>query len=163
MWPEFYVKNRMINENRNKFYYSVIKEFPTIIGGIAFAMVFTLIIRGIVVVIFNRKNKLFEDIEIESSEMKKMEIIKNFKCEHAVQRGFGCVLMILIGGSLFYFMLLFCNFYHNTQIGWGYIIAWGVIIEYVILIPLLIIIVTVVEKKCFRKNEAYYFKAFFLF
>ena len=64
----------------------------------------------------------------------------------------------------FYYVIVFCSLYKNTQMSWLISGVWSLLLEWVILCPLYILIISLVEKKGrSQRISSYYMKQLFLF
>jgi hypothetical protein len=156
---ESIIEKRISNKNRNQFIYPLSNEILKIIISIIFSMIGMLIIRAIMIIprIKNKKLKQFVDSENEINENK---VLKGF----FIRRIISCIIMLIFSVFLFYYTIVFCSLYKNTQINWIIGGIWSLLIEWVILCPIYILIISIVEKKGrSQKESSYYMKKLFLF
>ena len=156
---ESIIEKRISNKNRNQFIYPLSKEILKIIISIIFSMIGMLIIRAIMIIprIKNKKLKQYLD---SGNEIKENKVLQVF----FIRRIVSCIIMFIFSVFLFYYTIVFCSLYKNTQINWIIGGIWSLLIEWVILAPLYIFIISIVEKRGrSQKVSSYYMKKLFLF
>ena len=107
--------------------------------------------------------KLYEYIkshEINEGIQEEKTQLKNFFFRRIIISIFMNVFSIF----LFYYVIVFCSLYRNTQLNWFISGIWCLLIEWVILSPLYILIISIIEKKGrSQKISSYYMKKLFMF
>ena len=158
------IEKRIPNNNRSKFIYTITKECIKIIRSIIFSMIGMLIYR-LIILIPLLKNKKIHQLETTESnnndnEKKEKKILKEFY----IRRIISCLLMLIFTVFTFYYVIVFCSLYKNTQMSWLISEVWSLLLEWVILCHLYILIISIVEKKGrSQRISSYYMKQLFLF
>ena len=160
LYSENMIEKRIFNQNRNNFIYSLSNEIIRLFISLIFSMIVMFIIR-LIILIPREKNKKILKLHNEGHELEKeKELLKLFY----IRRIISCFIMVGFSIFLFYYSIVFCSMYKNTQLNWFISCIWCLLFEWVILCPIYIIIISIVEKKGrSQKVSSYYMKKLFLF
>ena len=108
-----------------------------------------------------REERLKREEEEEKIRKKELEIF--LKIFH-IRRIICCSIMFIFTIFLFFYNIVFCSLYNNTQIIWFYSGIWCLLFEWIILSPLYILLISYVEKKGrIKKKSSYLMKQLFFF
>ena len=124
-----------------------------------------MLIMRLIILIPRLENKKIHQLETTESnnndnEKKEKKILKEFY----IRRIISCLLMLIFTVFTFYYVIVFCSLYKNTQISWFISGVWSLLFEWVFLCPLYILIISIVEKKGrSQRISSYYMKQLFLF
>ena len=159
-YSENMIEKRIFNQNRNKFIYSLSNEIIRLLLSLIFSMIIMLIIR-LIILIPRLNNKKILKLHNEGKQLEKeKELLKLFY----IRRIISCFIMVIISIFLFYYSIVFCSMYKNTQLNWFISCLWCLLFEWAILCPIYIIIISIVEKMGrSQKISSYYMKQLFLF
>ena len=161
---ESIIEKRIPNNNRSKFIYPITKEYMKIIISIIFSMIGMLILRLIILVPRLKNKKIYQYLTSESDNEDNIKQEKKMLKEYYIRRMISCLIMLIFTVFTFYYVIVFCALYKNTQMSWLISGVWSLIIEWFILCPLYILIISIVEKKGrSQRISSYYMKQFFLF
>ena len=162
-YSENIIEKRIMNSKRNTFIYALNKEPIKIILSLLLSMICMLIVRAIIIIPRIQNKKLYEYIkshEIKEGLQEEKTQLKNFFFRRIIISIFMNVFSIF----LFYYVIVFCSLYRNTQLNWFISGIWCLLIEWVILSPLYILIISIIEKKGrSQKISSYYMKKLFMF
>ena len=162
-YSENIIEKRIMNSKRNTFIYALNKEPIKIILSLLLSMICMLIVRAIIIIPRIQNKKLYEYIkshEINEGIQEEKTQLKNFFFRRIIISIFMNVFSIF----LFYYVIVFCSLYRNTQLNWFISGIWCLLIEWVILSPLYILIISIIEKKGrSQKISSYYMKKLFMF
>ena len=167
LYFENLIEKRIYDTKRNYFYYPMKKEFHKIILSILSQITITLIIKAIILVTVKQKKKLNEKIidcnlKEKENEKKISDIIDQFNNQMASRRYIGITLMTIIIAFFFYYNVLFCEIYINTQENLVFSWVWSLLWEWMILAPIYIILISYLENR--KSNSAvFYLKRLFFF
>jgi len=164
IYNESLIEKRIYDEKRNYFDYPMRKEFHKILLSILSQIVITFIIKVIILVSFNQKDKLKEKINnIKEKEIN--DIIDQFNNQMTIRRYIGVILMTIIIAFFFYYNVEFCEIYINTQKNLVFSWIWSLFFEWVILAPIYIVIISALENKKsnLEKPSVFYLKRLFFF
>jgi hypothetical protein len=159
-YPEFLIEKRIFNNDRNKIYYPIIKEYIKILISIGASIIFNFIMKLIIIISVEKKNKLksYSNLEEKIREDK----IHKFHMKFLGKRLIALILMLIISLGLFYYVVSFCMFYKQTQINWILGSIYSLLIEWIILAPINILIISVIQSKD-NTDWTHYMKRLFLF
>ncbi len=161
---ESIIEKRITNNNRSKFIYPITKEYMKIIISIIFSMIGMLILRLIILVPRLKNKKIYQYLTSESDNDDNIKQEKKMLKEYYIRRMISCLIMLIFTVFTFYYVIVFCALYKNTQMSWLISGVWSLIIEWFILCPLYILIISIVEKKGrSQRISSYYIKQLFLF
>ena len=158
------IEKRIPNNNRSKFIYPITKEIVKIIISIIFSMIGMLIIRLIIFIPRLKNKKIYQLLTTETNNDDNMKKEKKAMKEFYIRRIIACLIMLIFTVFTFYYVIVFCSLYKNTQMSWLISGVWSLLLEWVILCPLYILIISLVEKKGrSQRISSYYMKQLFLF
>jgi len=160
-YTEKLIEKRIKDENRKLFVYPLIKEFPKLILSLFFTIVFTSIIKLILFITIEKKNKLISNI-VEKGPVYKYETVTKFGEEMKKKRLIAKITMFIISLFFFFYSIIFCSIYRKTQFSWFFGGIWCLIFEWCILGPIYILVVSIVQKKD-SKDYTFYLKRFYCF
>ena len=160
-YTEKLIEKRIKDENRKLFVYPLIKEFPKLILSLFFTIVFTSIIKLILFITIEKKNKLIGNI-VEKGPVYKYETVTKFGEEMKKKRLIAKITMFIISLFFFFYSIIFCSIYRKTQFSWFFGGIWCLIFEWCILGPIYILVVSIVQKKD-SKDYTFYLKRFYCF
>ena len=159
-YPEFLIEKRIFNNDRNKIYYPIIKEYIKILISIGASIIFNFIMKLIIIISVEKKNKLksYSNLEEKIREDK----IHKFHMKFLGKRLIALILMLIISLGLFYYVVSFCMFYKQTQINWILGSIYSLLIEWIILAPINILIISIIQFNE-KIDWTHYMKRLFLF
>ena len=159
-YPEFLIEKRIFNNDRNKIYYPIIKEYIKILISIGASIIFNFIMKLIIIISVEKKNKLksYSNLEEKIREDK----IHKFHMKFLGKRLIALILMLIISLGLFYYVVSFCMFYKQTQINWILGSIYSLLIEWIILTPINILIISIIQFNE-KIDWTHYMKRLFLF
>ena len=159
---ETMIEDRIYDKHRDNFGYPMKTEFEKIMSAIATSIVLTIIVLAINLVTIDSKNKLSSDIMSAKSNEEKERVISEFSSGMFVRRIISGVFMLALNVFFFYYVVVFCGIYVNTQYGWFYSGLWALFFNWVIYAPIYVLIISLVEMKG-GNNCVYYMKQLFVF
>lgn len=159
---ETMIEDRIYDKHRANFGYPMKTEFEKIMSAIATSIALTIIVRAINLVTIDSRNKLSNDILAAKSNEEKEKVINDFSNSMLVRRIISGVFMLALNVFFFYYVVVFCGIYVNTQYGWFYSGLWALFFNWVVYAPLYVLIISLVEMKG-GNNCAYYMKQLFVF
>ena len=159
-YPEFLIEKRIFDNNRNKIYYPLMKEYIKILISIGIAIILNLIMKLIIIISIQYKTKL-QSFSNTDEKLRK-EFIKKFNMKFLIRRIIALFLMFIISFSLFYYVVAFCRMYQKTQLNWIIGSIYGILAEWIILCPIYIFIISIVQYK-WKEDWTYYMKRLFFF
>ena len=159
---ETMIEDRIYDKHRDNFGYPMKTEFEKIMSAIATSIALTFIVRAINLVTIDSKNKLSSDIMSAKSNEEKERVISEFSSGMFVRRIISGVFMLALNVFFFYYVVVFCGIYVNTQYGWFYSGLWALFFNWVIYAPIYVLIISLVEMKG-GNNCVYYMKQLFVF
>ena len=167
LYFEDLIEKRIYDNKRNYFNYPMRKEFHKIILSILSQIVITFIIKVIILVSLeqkNKKKKKINDCVFTKKETEIIDIIDQFNNQMRYLRCIGVILMTIIIAFFFYYNILFCEMYINTQTNLVFSWVWSLFWEWVILAPIYILIISCLEnKKSNTESLVFYLKRLFFF
>ena len=165
-WNAFYYtekmfERRIIKKHRNNFSYPMKYEFNKIICSIVTTVGINLVIRLITLTSYLEKTNIEQKMR-DKTEEEKMHIAKEYRSSILIRNIIGIILVFALVCFFFYYCVIFCYIYVNTQKSWLYSTLWSLIWIWVIFSPILIIIISLCEKSG-SDACAHYMKQLFLF
>ena len=155
---ETMITDRIYDTHRDNFGYPMKTEFEKIMSSIAGSIVLALMVRAICLVTYSQKQQLSVEIKTKGKE----EAIKTFNKKMLIRRIIACVFMLFVNVFFYYYAVVFCGMYVNTQYGWFYSGLWSVFFNYLAYAPIYIVIISLIESKG-NNVCAYYMKMLFVF
>ena len=152
------ITDRIYDTHRDNFGYPMKTEFEKIMSSIASSIVLALMVRAICLVTYSQKQQLSVEIKTKGKE----EAIKTFNKKMLIRRIIACVFMLFVNVFFYYYAVVFCGMYVNTQYGWFYSGLWSVFFNYLAYAPIYIVIISLIESKG-NNVCAYYMKMLFVF
>ncbi len=149
-----YIENRIFNKNRNKIYYPLIHEYKKLFLSITFTFCFCLLIKLIVIDISECKAIL--------NESKKLEEIKNNNKKILLRRIISIILIVIVDCFMFFYCVVFCYIYINSQLSWFYSGCICLLIIWIIIVPFFALIFTLFNLK-YGDNCIFFIKQYFFF
>ena len=149
-----YIENRIFNKNRNKIYYPLIHEYKKLFLSITFTFCFCLLIKLIVIDISECKAIL--------NESKKLEEIKNNNKKILLRRIISIILIVIVDCFMFFYCVVFCYIYINSQLSWFYSGCICLLIIWIIIVPFFALIFTLFNLK-YGDNYIFFIKQYFFF
>ena len=160
-YSDRYIENRMENKDRNEFKYPMRHEFPIIIGAICTAMLFTVILKAIILPSFTRKIKLAEEISAKQGTDERNKVLEQFNIELAIRRTIGGIFATALIVFMYYYTVVFCGVYPKTQHGWAISCFWTLFLVWLLFAPFFILVVAIVETLNCSIPLNYYIKKLF--
>ena len=153
-------EKRIKDSFRNNFFYPMKSEFHRIIYSILTMMAFNFLIRLIVLIPLSKFNELSNLIKEGNEES--ISECKNFEYKMLFKRIIAIIIILILDVFFYYFTIVFCAIYRNTQAGWFYSGIWGFIWNNLVFSIIYIIVISIVES---NGNEmiSYYMKRLFCF
>jgi hypothetical protein len=152
---------KRINDSfRNNFFYPMKREFHRIIYSILTMMFFNILIRLIVIVSLSKFNQLGNTIKEGNDDA--ISECKNFECKMLLKRIIAIIIILTIDVFFYYYTIVFCAIYKNTQAGWFYSGIWGFIWNNIVFSLIYIIVISIVESNG-HVMLSYYMKRLFCF
>ncbi len=118
---------------------------------------FCCLIVRLIVLVSKDKYQLLNNIDKENND-KKIEI----ENEIIIKRLIATILMIGFIFYFFYYCIVFCSIYKNTQDSLIFSGIWTNIFVWIIFAPILIIVISIIEFKV-NREIVYYLKRLFIF
>ena len=157
------LEERMFDSYRSNFGYVMKRECDKVMAAIASSIVLTVIAKAIVLVTYHSREELGKTIESNKNVEELKKEIKKFHMSMLVRRILGIVFCAIVGVFFWYYSVVFCGVFVNTQLGWLYSGIWTVMINWVVFANVFIVIVAIVEYNTKNKEVAYYLKRLFIF
>jgi hypothetical protein len=156
-----YLFDRYKTEDRDKFIFPIRDHFDKMISAIVCTMGVAALMRAIILVTYNKKKELSNDIKDKSKD--RNEVVKEFRKEMIVSRCICVFIMMIITAWFFYFTIAWCNRYPKAQHSWGDACAWCLMFNYILFSTVYIVIISAVQCNPSCKECAYYMKRTFMF
>ena len=167
--PEKRIERKIWDKERDKFSYPMKHEFGRIILSILISMLLTFIIRLVSLVSYTTKSSLRKDIFFENKKIgyiksDKNSVLKIFTRNHQIFKAICASLMFLISIFYWYYTIVWCYVYYNTQFGWFYSGIWSLFWIWIVFAPIFIAILSYIQMNM-ADNERfiYYLKNLFFF
>ncbi len=160
-YTEKMFERRIIKKHRNNFFYPMKYEFDKIICSITTTVGINLVIRLITLTSYLEKTNIEQKMR-DKTEEEKMHIAKEYKSSILIRNIIGIILVFALLCFFFYYCVIFCYIYVNTQKSWLFSALWSIIWNWVIFSPILIIFISLCEKSG-SDACAHYMKQLFLF
>ena len=157
------IEKRIYDNDRDNFGYPVKSEFEKIMSAIASTIVLTLIVKGISLVTYSQKKDLETKIDNGKNSDNTEKEIKIFNQSMLPRRIISWIFMLFVSVFFFYYSIVFCGIYINTQYGWFYSGIWSLFFNWVIFSNVFIFIVSLIEKCNGNEAMVYYMKKLFIF
>ena len=157
------LEDRMFDSFRNNFGYVMKSEFDKVMSAIASSIVLTVIAKAIILVTYRNREELGKAIENNKNVEEIKKEINKFHMSMLIRRILGIVFCAVIGVFFFYYCVVFCGVFVNTQLGWLYSGIWTLMVNWVVLANVFIVIVAIVEYNTKNKEVTYYLKRLFIF
>lgn len=160
---ETMIEDRIYDDHRANFGYPMKTEFEKIMSSIVTTMCFTVIVKLICLTTIEQKKSLGQAMSFAKSNEGKNETIINFNSKNLVRRIIAIVFMVICGLFFYYYTVVFCGVYPNTQIGWFYSGIWSLFMNWVVFAPFYIIVISIIEGFDNGGACSYYMKQLFVF
>ena len=154
--------DRLLDEHRDNFGYPMKREFDKIMSAISTSILLALGMRLLILVPLFYRNYLADEIATAKNQHAKFQEVQHFNMKMLPRRIVALVLMVLLDVFFFYYTIVFCGIYVNTQFGWFYSGIWSLFWVWGVFAPIYIIIISLVEYNG-NPNCTYYLKRFFIF
>jgi hypothetical protein len=154
-----YLDKRITNSNRDSFGYPVSNEFLIILYSLIVSLVFTVIIKAIMLISPSLKDDLKNDLMQTKNEDETMGISVYFNKSFWIRRIISGALLLVMLVFNFYCSIMFCAMYRKAQYGWATHGFWIMFFDYLILAPIYIVIVSLIEYKTEADGCIYCMKA----
>lgn len=138
-------------------------EFHKIIYSILVTIALNIVLRLITLVTISDVNQLHKAIDDAKTEADKTQQCKSFIKSSLPKLIIAGVLMLTLMIFFFYYAIMFCGIYVNTQDIWFYSGMWSLFMDWVIFAPVYIIILSVIEKTACSGACIFYAKQLFIF
>ena len=157
-YTEGLIEKRIYRPSRSNFDYPMKKEFHKIILSIICQAILCFLIKLIILVPHQLVDNFKKYVKEHKDGQNVNHIIvraDDFEKELWLRRIIGVVIMTIICAFFFYYSVVFCGIYINTQINWLYSCFWTLIWIYLIISPLCILVISLIEDKIHenKKNE----------
>ena len=156
-----YLFDRYKTKDRDKFIFPIRDHFDKMISAIVCTMGVAALMRAIILVTYNKKEELSNDIKDKSKD--RNEVVKEFRKEMIVSRCICVFIMMIITAWFFYFTIAWCNRYPKAQHSWGDACAWCLMFNYILFSTVYIVIISAVQCSPSCQQCAYYMKRTFMF
>ena len=158
LYYESLIEKRIFDKKRNNFDYPMRKEFHKIILSILCQVVFTILIKLVILVRLRQREDLKNSLI--KYKLKPHEIINNdivvrieqFQDEMLTRRLIGAAIMVIGIVFFFYYSVAFCGVYIKTQKNWFYSGIWSLFWNWIIFAPIYIVIISFLE---FKRENSY--------
>ena len=154
---ETMIEDRITDDHRDNFGYPMKTEFEKIISAIVTSIALNLIVRGITIVTYKQKEDL-----VSSYKPGDDKVINDFINSMLIRRIIAGIFMLALNIFFFYYTIVFCGIYVNTQYGWFYSGIWSLFWVWICFAPIYIVIISAVENAG-SEICAYYMKRLFIF
>ncbi len=141
------IERKIWDKERDKFIYPIKNEFGRIILSILISILFTVIIRAIIFISYInilKSDIILETNESENIENNKISNEKKLKNNHQIYIVL-CVIMFLISIFYWYYTIVWCYVYYNSQFGWFYSGIWTLFWIWFIFAPIYILIISILQ------------------
>jgi hypothetical protein len=170
------IKRKIWDKGRKNFAYPMRHEFGRIIAVILITMICNFLIRLVSIVSFNSSNKtktkLLQTIE-DSNGMEKNESQINqelneyindyFNKKYQIRNSIATVIMFLSSVFFWYYTIIWCYVYVNSQLGLFYTLIWSLLWSW-LLAGIYIVLISIFESILkFSEETTYYIKILFCF
>ena len=158
LYYESLIEKRIYDKKRNYFDYPMRKEFHKIILSILCQIVFTTLIKLLILVRVSQRENLKNSLmkyKLKSHEIINNDIvvrIEQFQDEMLIRRLIGGAIMVIGIVFFFYYSVAFCGVYINTQKNWFYSGVWSLFWNWIIFAPIYIVIISYLE---YKKENSY--------
>ncbi|MCQ2819559.1 MAG: hypothetical protein MJ252_20035, partial [archaeon] len=154
------IEDRIEDKQRDNFIYPMKTEFERIMAAIAFCCGVTLVMRFVNLTTFSTKNYLNENFTNFEDFGPTYEVYYYAMLPRRIIAG---LLMLGLNIFMYFYVVVFCGVYINTQFGWFYSGCWALMWDWIIYAPLLIVIISAMEAIGVADAYLHYVKAFFIF
>lgn len=157
---ETMIEDRIYHTFRNNFAYPMKTEFEKIMSAITTSIALNIIVRLICLVTLTQKEELGEALKNNKKEIRGE--VNKFNMRFLPRRIIAGVFMLGLSVFFYYYCVVFCGIYTNTQYGWFYSGIWSLMWNWIAYAPIYILIISLVENSG-KTGCAYYMKKLFIF
>ena len=143
-----FVKKRMSHKNKNKFYYPFIYESKKLFISIACSSLFCFIIKLISLMSFSSLKKYDEVYKkLINQQEKREKLNKKLNRKLFIKRIISIIFIILFDIFMFFYSVVFCYIYINSQLDWFYSGLICLLIIWIFLAPLFILFISIFNNR----------------
>jgi hypothetical protein len=143
-----FVKKRMFHKNKNKFYYPFIYESKKLFISIACSSLFCFIIKLISLMSFSSLKKYDEVYKkLINQQEKREKLNKKLNRKLFIKRMISIIFILLIDIFMFFYSVVFCYIYINSQLDWFYSGLICLLIIWIFLAPLFILFISIFNNR----------------
>ena len=157
------LEDRIFDAKRDNFGYPMKTEFEKIMSAIATSIALTIVVRAITIVTYQQKEELSNKVSNIHSHQDRANALYEFSQQFTVRRIIAGIFMLALNIFFWYYTIVFCGIYVNTQYGWFYSGLWALFMNWVCFAPFYIVIISAIESSDKMDKCAYYMKRLFIF
>lgn len=157
------IEKKIFELDRNNFAYPMKNEFSKIILSILISMALSMLIRAIAILTHNDKELLSKSLFDASTQEDKYRICKDYWRKTFYRKLISYILMLGLIVFLFYYSVVFCGIFVNTQYGWFYSGIWSLLLNWCVFAPVSILIISAIDSSECTPICSYYAKQLFWF
>ena len=148
------IEKRIYDNKRDHFVYPFVKEFDRIFVSILTSIVFTVLLKVMNLITYERKESL--------SKLYKDDIPDDIDKEKGKLRFISYIIMTFFWAFFWYYCTIFCSMYVNAQYDWLYSSIWSLMLIYFLFSPVYILVISILDFSRFEVTT-FYMKRLFIF
>ena len=148
------IEKRIYDNKRDYFVYPFVKEFDRIFVSILTSIVFTVLLKVMNLITYERKESL--------SKLYKDDIPDDIDKEKGKLRFISYIIMTFFWAFFWYYCTIFCSMYVNAQYDWLYSSIWSLMLIYFLFSPVYILVISILDFSGFEVTT-FYMKRLFIF
>ena len=160
------IKRKIWDKGRKNFAYPMRHEFGRIVAVILITMILTVLARLMCLVSYHTSNKtkitLKEKYQNGIKDFNEY-INEIFNKNHQIFKTIASTLMFLLTFFFWYYTIIWCFVYYNSQFGLLYTLIWSLFWIWIVFAPINILVISIFESILNKKECAYYAKNLFCF